>query len=165
MPVLSPLALYAAAFLLVTNVIAVVMWRGEVAAHRHTKLAHAEQIVKAREEQLAYIQEAINFNDVLVAQLSEYEKQLGTKEKERSDAVRKLTSGRKCLDAAVVRVLNDVPGPPDGQAEPYPLSKDGSFATDTDVGEWASHAKQQYDVCRGRIDAIADFYEGLEAKR
>lgn len=162
---LNPMTLYVFAFLLFTNLMAVVLWRSEAASHKATKAEHAEKLVKMHEQQLGYINEALSFNDQLVAQLVEYEKLLSTKEKEKRDAIVKATKGVRCFDAPAVRVLNNLPGPPDGQAEPYPVSEDGSFATDTDVGTWIVDAQKQYDTCRGRIDKIADFYEGMEKKK
>jgi len=40
-----------------------------------------------------------------------------------------------------------------------PAGADAAFATDTDVAEWAAHARRSYDTCRGRLDAVRDFYQ------
>lgn len=79
---------------------------------------------------------------------------------EKTDALNRLATGRRCLDAAVVRVLNDErPAQPDALpetgGEPVPVR----FATDADVGRWAITCRSAYDTCRGRLDAIRRFYE------
>lgn len=90
--------------------------------------------------------------------------QITTLQKEKADEIRRLTTGRRCLSADAVRVLNtpagdrasaDVPQAPGGADAP-----DGAFASDYDVGLWISHAQGQYDECRGRLDALIDFVEG-----
>ena len=43
-----------------------------------------------------------------------------------------------------------------------PVSAAAAFATDTDVGLWAAGARRAYDTCRGRLQAIADFYGEIE---
>ncbi|MDR2113413.1 MAG: hypothetical protein LBQ62_09995 [Candidatus Accumulibacter sp.] len=88
--------------------------------------------------------------------------------KEKDDALRKLTTGRACLDAPVVGLLNadafaaNGPGlrPPAGGV----ARAAAGFASDTDVALWARNARDQYDRCRGRIDALNAFYHSLEEK-
>jgi hypothetical protein len=36
----------------------------------------------------------------------------------------------------------------------------GAIATDTDVAGWINSAQKQYEVCRGRLNALIDFNEG-----
>ncbi|GHU08322.1 hypothetical protein AGMMS50225_06750 [Betaproteobacteria bacterium] len=38
------------------------------------------------------------------------------------------------------------------------------FATDADVGQWAIAAREQYDTCRGRIDALRRWSEGWNGR-
>lgn len=161
---LNPIPFYAIVALLFTNIVAVVLWRVEVVSHRQTKLDHAEYLVMVREKTAETLEYARSFNDTLIVHLAEYENTLVKVEKEKQNAVAKLTKGTRCLDAPVVGVLNNVPGTPDAQAQPGPVPPDGAFATDTDVGLWIANAQHQYDTCRGRLDAIADFYEGVEKK-
>jgi hypothetical protein len=85
---------------------------------------------------------------------------------EKEDAIRKLTTGRVCLDAAVVGLLNQrravatSPGlrPPASGA----AGSIAAVATDTDVALWAANARDQYDLCRGRIDALRQFFQQEE---
>lgn len=97
--------------------------------------------------------------------------------KERDDALRKTTTGRACLNAPTVRLLNDrhpgagirtgLPASPCCAAGTFAAaaldsdpSHDGYEASDTDVALWANYAIDRYDACRGRIDALRQFYEG-----
>jgi hypothetical protein len=80
---------------------------------------------------------------------------------EKSLATRQLTVGRRCLDGAAVRMLNNT-----ASLEPAAvpaaagesLRADAAFATDTDVGLWVIQCQRGYKTCSGRLDAIADFY-------
>lgn len=82
--------------------------------------------------------------------------------KEKKHAIRQATTGRACLDAGALRLLNsngnashsDMPAS-SGNA----LVADGAVATDTDVALWAADARRRYDACRGRIDALRQFFE------
>ncbi|GHU10880.1 hypothetical protein FACS1894185_3170 [Betaproteobacteria bacterium] len=94
--------------------------------------------------------------------------------------ITRLTTGRLCLSADAVRVLNApaagtgllLPAPAAGLAvAPASFASDAdvgggarsaptSFATDADVGHWAITARDQYDRCRGRIDALREWSEG-----
>lgn len=98
--------------------------------------------------------------DALSARLVQSESRLSQLTEEKDHEIRRLTQGRRCLDSAVVRVLNDsagstrLPCAAAGDA----VRADAPFATDTDVGLWATNARQRFDGCRTRLDAIADFY-------
>jgi hypothetical protein len=94
-------------------------------------------------------------------------------EKERDDALRKTTSGRACFNGATVRLLNaarasggsGVSAPARLAAGPFAAAaadsdepETGDAASDTDVALWANYAINRYDACRGRIDALRNFY-------
>jgi hypothetical protein len=93
--------------------------------------------------------------------------------KERDDAIRKATRGDVCLRAPVLGLLNahapidpvspdDLPPPADGLADAAaaPAADPGELAaSDTDVALWAAGARDAYDQCRGRVDAVRIFFE------
>lgn len=95
---------------------------------------------------------------------AENERDQATWEKE--DAIRRLTVGRRCLDSAAVRVLNRAASlkPSLPEAPGQPVSTDAAFATDTDVGIWIGQCQRSYDTCRGRLQAVSDFYEKDDAR-
>ncbi len=139
-------------------------WRlhGQIAEieSRHTREA-AQQAAAA----LDRLQAAQARGDRLSRQvaLAETARTLATQEK--TDALRRLTAGRRCLDADAVRMLNDATGlKPRGVSDTAwrPVGADAAFATDTDVGLWIGEARRAYDTCRGRLAAIADFYVPTE---
>lgn len=80
--------------------------------------------------------------------------------RERDDALRKSTSGKDCLSAAAVGLLNS-PGGGAGAVPQTPGGADaenGAAATDTDVAIWISYAIDQYDTCRARLGALIDWW-------
>ena len=139
-------------------------WRkdGEIA---RIERAHAEQRAADIQQHLDDITEAEEVGRRLSARLAAAEAERETLTQEKTDAIRRLTVGRPCLDSAAVRVLNDAAGlkpaglPP---AAGQPLPADAAFATDTDVGLWAAQARRAYDTCRGRLQALDDFYAAKE---
>lgn len=81
---------------------------------------------------------------------------------EKDREIRRLTTGRPCLAAPVVRLLNL----PDG-IEPGAVSAavagndagDGGFASDTDVAQWSRVCRDKYNTCRGYLGALRRYYE------
>lgn len=98
--------------------------------------------------------------DALTLRLQATESTLSKREKELRNAIASKTTGRACLSGDVVRLLNgtatdnatDLPAP-----APVAAAADGPAATDTDVAQWISYAKGQYEVCRARLNALIDW--------
>lgn len=129
--------------------------------------AQAEQRAADLQQHLDDITAAEELGRTLVARLAATEAERDTASQEKNDAIRRLTVGRRCLDSAAVRVLNQRPQPglvarAVPQAASEPVSADAAFATDTDVGIWIASCQRGYDTCRGRLQAIADFYDQEE---
>jgi hypothetical protein len=121
---------------------------------------------KAAESTLARVSAANVRADKLAGQLAESESARQTQAQENQREIRRLTTGRPCLSGAVVRLLN-TPNGLTGRALPKaasePVRADAAAATDTDVALWADFARRAYDTCRGRLQAIADFYAGEQS--
>lgn len=98
--------------------------------------------------------------DVLTRDLLAREALINRLSKEKRDALSRLTTGRPCLSADAVGVLNDQAGAGTGmpQATGSSASTDGGFATDADVGQWAAAAIAAHDTCRHRLDALIDWH-------
>lgn len=82
--------------------------------------------------------------------------------KEKNHAIRQATTGRACLNPDTVRLLNangNASHPDMPASSGNALVADGAVATDTDVALWAADARNRYDACRGRIDALRQFFE------
>ena len=132
------------------------------------KREHAEQTATAATEAATRLQDSIKLAETLQLRVAKQEnaRQAITEEKDRE--LKRLTTGRACLNAGTVRLLNRGPGlKPAAVPAPAsePVSADAGFATDTDVGLWANAARRSYDTCRGRIAALADFYQEQESAR
>jgi hypothetical protein len=140
-------------------------WR-QAAALVRLETAHATARATALQQHAAQLAAWQARGAALVATVARHENALTLAHQEKTDALRRLTTGRPCLGGAAVRLLNDPAGlkpaalpAPSGQ----PAEPDAAFASDTDVGLWAASARRQYDTCRGRLQAVADFYAAQEA--
>lgn len=102
--------------------------------------------------------------DTLTNQLALAEKAREQTASEHAREIKKLTTGRPCLNAGVVRLLNNSGQGNDSASVPAPTrvaaAEDGPFATDTDVASWADNARRQYNSCRDRLGALIDFVNG-----
>lgn len=139
-------------------------WRAGVEIAR-LKQARAEGNERAVTEINSKLTKALERGDDLAARLAASELNQSILEEEKKSEIRRLTTNRPCLSHAAVSVLNR-PDLPNGakpgavaEAPGQPVSTDAAFATDTDLGEWIAHAWRQYDSCRDRLGAIADFYK------
>lgn len=133
------------------------------------QLKQTQAVAAARAADIAALQKAQALGDALTARLQATEATLTTQQKDLHDALQTHTTGRACLSGAAVRLLNaspqsgaiGVPAPTasaaaaPGAAAPDPA--DTSFASDTDVAQWAAAARTGYDTCRARLDALIDW--------
>ena len=103
-------------------------------------------------------------SDILTRDLLTREAMINRLSKEKRDALSRLTTGRHCLSADAVGVLNGTTGAGAGmpQATGIPAATGGGFATDIDVGQWAAAARAAHDTCRQRLDALIDWHTKYE---
>lgn len=135
--------------------------RGDIAS---LNKEHSEQVAVASEAALERIVRAQDRADVLAQELLASQDQLQRITQEKQHALRFTTTGRACLNAATVRVLNQdsatsssqTASMPETSAEP--AAKDGAAATDSDVAQWINHAQQQYRLCSTRLDALIEWH-------
>lgn len=155
--VASVLALLAAVFLAGC---AIEGWRKD-AEIANLKRATAQEKANAAVLALHRLQQSQARGDVLAARLNESQAAIDSLAQEKENAIRRLTARRPCLGGAAVRVLNQpVAAQPSAvpTAASEPVADDAAFATDTDVGIWIAGCRRDYDTCRGRLQAIADFF-------
>ncbi|WP_234082347.1 hypothetical protein [Azonexus sp. R2A61] len=136
-----------------------------------------EKAERSRAEALATtLTTAQNRGDQLALQVNDLSNTLSLFAEEKNREIARLATGRRCLDAGLVRVLNRSP---DGQSagavsetagQPVRTDAtaaadpdDGAFASDADVAGWVNTCRTRYDACRGRLDAIRQFYDGEQA--
>jgi len=134
-------------------------WRKNVEIERIERV-HADQRARDAVAAADEIAAAQQRGDTLAARVAAAETTRDTALQETQHALRKVTTGKPCLSGPALRLLNGAAGlaavpAPAGQ----PAGADAAFATDTDVAEWAAHARRSYDTCRGRLDAVRDFYQ------
>ena len=125
------------------------------------KADHSVSQRQAAEAALGRLQEAQQRGDALTIRLALLDATRQTQAQETQREIKARTTGRPCLDAGTVRLLN-APAGLKPAALPTPASSaaaaDAAFASDTDVGLWAEQARRQYDTCRDRLQAVSDFY-------
>lgn len=147
------------------------------------KKDHAEAVATSEKD---YADKLASANDRAGKLLTEKAKRENTFDqtlREKNDEINRLTTGRRCLDARVVGVLNQssgaapngglvsktsgiavhaygtsAAGPNDRQDAETNASAD-TFATDTDVAGWISLCRTRYDICRADRDDIRRFYD------
>lgn len=134
-------------------------WRNGVVI-AHLREAAAIDARNVAEHNSRALLDAQTRGDALTRQLAAATRAASRLRKERDDALQTATTGRVCLDAAALRVLDGAPG----LAVALPTAAggaaaaDGAVATDTDVARWALGAGEQYEECRRRLDALIDFH-------
>ena len=136
---------------------------------RETTKARYEKIIATKEAAQAQVYARIESayraheqrGDALAARAARAEQQNQKLLKEKSHAIRQATAGRACLNPDTVRLLNanlDTRYPGLSAPPGNPAVANGAAATDTDVALWAADVRTRYDACRGRIDALRQFY-------
>lgn len=126
--------------------------------------AWAEERASLADARAAAAARALDFEragNELAARLAATETARLTAAAETQNALKKATTGRACLTADAVRLLNA----PAAASAPVPAPArrappaDAGIATDYDIARWASNARAQYDNCRARLDAIRKWSE------
>jgi hypothetical protein len=106
--------------------------------------------------------------DALESRLATAEAARKTQALEHARELKRLTTGRPCLNAGTVRLLNEPTERDFSAVLPATTggtdATDGASASDTDVAGWIDGARRQYDVCRGRLGALIDWYQGGDAQ-
>jgi len=135
-------------------------WRKNAEIERIER-AHADQRARDAVAAADEIAAAQKRGDTLAARVAATETTRDTALQETQHALRKVTTGKPCLSGSALRLLNGAAGLKPAVPAPagQPAGADAAFATDTDVAEWAAHARRSYDTCRGRLDAVRDFYQ------
>lgn len=127
-----------------------------------TQRARAQEEASAATAATARLQAAQRRGDALETRLAGLEADRQTQTRKHANEIERLTTGRPCLNGGTVRLLNQ-PGPgirlglvpaPAGE----PPAADAAAASDTDVAGWIDGTRQQYDTCRGRLQALIDWH-------
>lgn len=137
---------------------------GYATAEAHYRQAMAQQEAfhaQAYARLQATYREQEQRGDELAAQVAQAETRNQQLLKEKHHAIRQATTGRACLNAGTLRLLNANDNAGDTNLPASSVNApvaDGAVATDTGVALWAADARSRYDTCRGRIDALRQFF-------
>lgn len=147
-------------------------WRKDAEISR-LKTTWADQSRLAAEKNTAELADAVNRGDDLTRQLNAWQLTLTAFAEEKNREIDRLSTGRRCLDSALVRVLNadhgqqlpgNVPTAASGAVrtdEPaWSDTDDRSYSTDRDIAGWINRCRTSYDACRARLDKLNDYYKG-----
>ena len=98
--------------------------------------------------------------DVLATRLAAAEGRIITKTVEVIKYVPSVTTGRLCLDADAVGLLQPGAhwGPYPSTGEPAGQGAAHAAASDRDVAYWAAEANRLYETCAERMNALADWH-------
>lgn len=137
-------------------------WRLNAEIER-IKGAHQAEIARNALAATVRLEDAQKLNDKIAAELNDLRLARAKQDREKDNEIKRLTTGRRCLDAAVVSVLNgsttaSAGAVPEAGSEPLPGT--ARFATDSDVGLWARACRSAYESCRADRAGIRQFYEG-----
>lgn len=153
---------------------------GAVGAWAITRSSYETQIAKIEAAQYAAeavaaetarkrLQVAQARGDTLEAALAQTEQIHQTQALEHAREIKRLTTGRLCLNAGTVRLLNPPDSTGSGPAAPELSAPSGGVdaggaaaASDTDVAEWINGARHQYDTCRDRLHALIEWWGGAQ---
>ena len=142
-------------------------WRGSAALAalqaKHTEYANAAQrLAEANARHLVRVWER---GDELATSLASQQSRITKLHQEHTREIKRLTTGRACLSADLVRVLNNTqPAATDRpDALPPPTSSPAAtdapaFATDADVSTWAATARRDYAECAARLGALIEWH-------
>ncbi|ANQ83681.1 hypothetical protein dqs_0605 [Azoarcus olearius] len=135
---------------------------------------HAEFSEKLVRRALDRYQVAKARGDELTAQLAAANTTATALQKDLADALTHITTGRRCLDGAALRLLDRAPGIAPARlptaagvapaadaahaaADTAQRAAGDEAATDTDVSLWATGAAGEYGKCVRQLDALIDF--------
>ena len=139
-------------------------WRGS-AALAALQTQHAQAAQATTEANARHLVRVWERGDELANSLASQQSRITQLHQEHTHAIKRLTTGRACLSADLVRVLNTTdPAATDRpDALPPPTSSPAAtdapaFATDADVSTWAATARRDYAECAARLGALIEWH-------
>lgn len=109
--------------------------------------------------------EAQQRSDTLTHELEAWRQTAAEKQEALDAALLRATTGRRCLDAGALRLLDGATGlrvdlPP---AAGGAVAAHAAAATDTDLARWIARTGRQYEECRQRLDTLINWHMPPEA--
>lgn len=147
---------------------AVITWRtshdNAAAALQACQLQAQQAQTSAATQARTRIEAALRASDAATMAQAATQTRLQSQLAKAKNELNTLTTGRACLDGATVRLLNTQPGMAGADLPtptPEPDTATAATATDTDLAGWAATAASQYQACRERLTAIAQWDESV----
>lgn len=139
-------------------------WRMD-AALADLRNSHTQAQADLTERNAKHLARVWERGDELATTLASQQTRINQLHQEHTHAIKRLTTGRACLSAELVGVLNRTqPATTDGSdAMPTPTGSPasadaGAFATDADVGNWTASARHQYAECAARLGSLIEWH-------
>lgn len=136
-------------------------FQGRAARDAEVKIENVEAFKRVAE---AY-RVQVEYGNLKTAEAHDAIRESETRLNEVLKNVKKVTTGRTCLSAPAVRLLNHTEAPtaelPEGSTG---IDAEGSseVATDTHIAEWAAEVQQLYESCAAKLNAKIDIDNGRE---
>lgn len=130
--------------------------------------AEADRLKAVEDAQIKYAAE-VERGNYLSGKLAAAESSIQVKIVERIKYVPQVTTGKDCLSAAAVGLINGLPDTPGKSGSPTDTrqlateSPGTPSATDSDVEQWIIGSQGQYDTCATRLNALIDLVEEKSA--
>ena len=161
-------------------------WRYEAEIANLNKM-HAEAATRAATAHVRAMAEAAARGEAIVLANAAREIALNQALEDKNEEIRRLATGRRCLDARVVGVLNRrdgaathggavsqaaaqpvrpaagaAAGADDGQGAIASAAAGEPYASDGDVAGWMALCRARYDACRADRDDLRQFYSASQ---
>ena len=127
--------------------------------------SHTQAQAELTERNAKHLVRVWERGDELATSLNIQQSHITKLHQEHTREINRLTTGRACLSAELVRVLNTTdPAATDRpDALPPPTSSPAAtdapaFATDADVSTWAATARRDYAECAARLGALIEWH-------
>lgn len=140
--------------------VAALFGSGVYSGHRWATTVADAARVRAAAASLAQMQAETRRADAATAALASAESKIVTKTVEVIRYVPTVTTGRLCLGADAVGLLQPGThwGPYQPAGKPTDQGPAHAAASDRDVAYWAAEANRLYETCAARMNALADWH-------
>ena len=127
--------------------------------------SHTQAQAELTERNAKHLVRVWERGDELATSLNIQQSHITKLHQEHTREINRLTTGRACLSAELVGVLNNTQPATADRPDPLPTPTGGpdaahaaAFATDADVSTWAATARQQYAECAARQRALIEWH-------
>jgi len=131
--------------------------------------SHTQAQAELTERNAKHLVRVWERGDELATSLASQQSRITQLHQEHTREIKRLTTGRACLSAELVGVLNRTqPATADGSGPlPAPTGSTASadasaFATDADVSTWAATARRDYAECAARLGALIEWHRPVK---